>query len=85
MLRITVELLPMGDESCKRLLSVAEIANDGTGTLDAGNYVFSISDREQRGGVWRQGTVTGFPRQRLTAWDLLYRVLHGCGMAERNL
>lgn len=84
MLRITVELLPLGDESRARVLSVAEIANDGTGTLDTGNYVFTLSKGEQANrNVWRQGAVRGFPRRQLGVWDLLYRALQN-SVAERN-
>jgi len=37
-LRVTVELIPRGDESRKRKVAVVDIANDGTGTHEVGNY-----------------------------------------------
>ncbi|HSW00035.1 MAG TPA: hypothetical protein VLI39_07675 [Sedimentisphaerales bacterium] len=37
-LRVTVELIPYGDESRKRTVAVVDIANDGTGTHEVGNY-----------------------------------------------
>lgn len=40
MLKITIELLPYGNENYKRTLSTFEIANDGTGDSKIGNYLF---------------------------------------------
>jgi len=37
-LRVTIELVPRGDESRKRKVAVVDIINDGTGTHDLGNY-----------------------------------------------
>jgi hypothetical protein len=37
-LRVTIELIPRGDESRKRKVAVVDIANDGTGTHEVGNY-----------------------------------------------
>ncbi len=37
-LRVTVELIPHGDESRKRKMAVVDITNDGTGTHEVGNY-----------------------------------------------
>ena len=42
MIRITVELVPHGDESRARVLAHGIIANDGTGTLERGNYNFVL-------------------------------------------
>ena len=38
MLKVTLELLPQGDEGAKQLLGTCYIINDGTGTAEAGNY-----------------------------------------------
>lgn len=38
-LRVTVELIPRGDESRKRKMAVVDITNDGTGTHEVGNYI----------------------------------------------
>lgn len=83
MLRITVELVPHGDESRKRIIGVGEIVNDGTasdgsGDSSMGNYVaklFKSPEFSTAEGVWRQCPVLGFPRKKLGPWDLLYRVL----------
>lgn len=39
MLRWTCELIPHGNEAEKRKIACIEIANDGTGGTDQGNYV----------------------------------------------
>lgn len=89
MLRVTVELVPRGDESRAKKLCVGVIFNDITGTLTSGNYGVKLS----RQGIgektfetrtpWRQGRVTGFPRKRLNSWDLLYRALQST-VGERS-
>jgi hypothetical protein len=67
MLRITIELLPFGLEENKRLLGIAEIENDGTGTKARGNYKYQMwgeLDIAQKKKVrpWKSGRVTGFYR-----------------------
>lgn len=85
MLRITVELVPGGDESRKRVMHVAEIWNNVRKTQatggQRGDYGFRLLSRHGR--VWRQGGVDDFPRLRLGAWDLLFRVLR-CAVGDRN-
>ena len=74
MIRVTVELVPQGDESRAKTLHTAVIANDGSGTKDRGNYRFSLS-RKGSARPWKEGRISGFPRKRLGTWHLLYRVL----------
>ena len=74
MIRVTIEMVPYGDESRAKVLHVGVIANSGTGSQTHGNYWFSLSQRGTRK-VWRKGAVEGFARKRLDAWYLLYRVL----------
>lgn len=71
---MTIELVPMGDEARARTIHTAVIANDGTGTKSQGNYRYALS---RRGSTkpWKVGKLHGFPRLRLGAWQLLYRVL----------
>lgn len=38
MLRVTIELVPFGDEARAEVVDVIEIVNDGTGTIEVGNY-----------------------------------------------
>lgn len=77
MLRVTIDLLPSGDESRKRTLGVVNIANDLTGDLDTGNYDVWLSKSlvGKAGQTWKKGRVEGFPRRRLGPYDLLYRAL----------
>ena len=73
-MRVTVELVPLGDESKAKVLHTAVIANDGSGTKAKGNYRFALS-RKGSTKPWKSGQVKGFPRLREGAWRLLYRVL----------
>jgi hypothetical protein len=74
MLRVTIELLPLGDETRKRTLGTIDIANDGTGTFERGNYMVRLGKFGGRG-VWRRGAVTQFPRRSMGPYDLLLRAL----------
>ncbi len=75
MIRVTVELLPHGDESRRRHLGTAIIANDGTGTDTQGNYNIRLSRRGQPDSAWKTGRLTGFQRKRFLVWDLLLLAL----------
>lgn len=75
MLRITVELVPYGDETRKRHLGTCEIANDASGTPTRGNYNIAFLQRGNARRVWKKTRVEDFPRTRLGAWDLLFRAL----------
>jgi len=73
MLRVTIEVVHHGDESHSETIATGKIVNDGTGTLNKGNYRVELYDRAGR--LWRFGEVRDFPRRRLLAWDLLHRAL----------
>lgn len=77
MIRVTIEMLPRGNEARKYTLGTLTIHNDG-GTATQGEYeAVAYGKRGQR---WRTARVGGFPRKRLLAFDLLYRVLREmCG------
>ena len=55
MLRVTVGLVPWGVPPARRLAEI-EIANDGTGSTDVGNYDYRITTFDDRGhphrGAW---------------------------------
>lgn len=53
----------------------AEIVNDGTGDKSLGNYRFRLSTVKGVKEIVREGRVKDFPRLKLSAWNLLYRVL----------
>jgi hypothetical protein len=75
MIRVTIELLPHGDETRKRHLGTAIIANDGTGKDTHGNYNIRLSRRGQPDSTWKTGRLTGFQRKRFLVWDLLLLAL----------
>ena len=77
-LRVTVELIPRGDESRKRTVAVVDITNDGTGTHEVGNYdVRAEGDCQGGYDTFYHGKVDGLKRGDYldTAIDCL-RVLH---------
>ncbi len=47
MYRVTVEIVPHGDERNKRVVATMEIANDGTGDEIAGNYIYRLNETER--------------------------------------
>lgn len=86
MLRVTIELLPHGDESKAEVVGVATIVNTGEGTAETGSYevkLMKTAKFAKRPGVWREGRVSGFPRLKLGPYDLLYRCLAVC-VGPRN-
>lgn len=58
MLRVTIDLLPYGDIDRKREIKVIDIANDGKGTQEFGNYLI-----REDGGKW-QPSVLNWPRSK---------------------
>lgn len=79
MIKITVELVSAIHPSRNRLLGIAEIANDGTGSMTSGNYRVRLSKAgEKSNETWRHGSVKGFPRKRMGGWDLLFLALRSC-------
>ena len=74
MLRVTVELVPFGDESRAREIGMLLIANDGEGTHESGNYayVYGYTDRDV---PLARGTIKKFPRNQ-GAWALIKKILN---------
>jgi len=62
-------------------IATGKIVNIGAGTATQGSYRVDL--RDARGRPWKAGTVTGFPRKRLLAWDLLARALYSV-LGKRN-
>lgn len=73
MIRITVELLPLGDEKRKRTLATARIWNDGSGSPWLGSYGFDL--RGKNGCLMRQGFIGEFRRRDFSVWWLIAAVL----------
>jgi hypothetical protein len=81
MLRITIELVPGGNEDRKKVIATGTITNLGTSGPSVGNYFVDLRDKAGR--LWRHGTIFGFPRRKLLAWDLLCRALTAL-IGDRN-
>jgi len=72
MLRITIDLVPFGEEAYARKIAEAVIYNDATGNHEKGNYVAGFCEH----GWINSTTVTGFDRRR-SVWALLRLALKG--------
>ncbi len=66
MLRLTLTLIPQGNERRARVLGAVEIANDGTGDEAIGNY-----EARMRGVLHRDVDVRGVDRSRGPWWLVL--------------
>lgn len=84
MIRVTVELVSAIHPSRSRLLGVAIIANDGTGTVNKCDYDATFSKwAPKHTEAWKRGKVAGFARMSRGAWDLLYLALRDA-VGSRN-
>jgi hypothetical protein len=71
-IRVTMEIIPRGDETRKFVAGVLDIANDGTGSIDSpktgiGHYDFRITGPTLPYGevdFWAKGRLEGFERNR---------------------
>jgi len=84
MLRVTVDLVPFGMESCKRNLYTLNIAN--TGPTEGGGYSYEVRSKDENGTEIDHGVViNGFDRSR-PAYELINLVaekLNGDGFFRR--
>ncbi|MGF6508259.1 hypothetical protein [Paraburkholderia sp. 32] len=75
MLRITIELLPGGQEEGKRVIATADIARASDGPTGAlGDYRVALSDAIL-GEVGEPTVVRRYPRWASSVWDLVARCL----------
>lgn len=74
MLRVTIELVPHGDETRAREIGTMLIANDGEGTYAKGNYAYVYGYTDRRGVKFSTGTVKNFYRNQ-GAWALIKKIL----------
>jgi hypothetical protein len=70
MLRVTVDLLPFGEEAHKRTISTFYIANDGTGDSTKGSYMARFHGNLE----WDPSCVKNHSREEPVE-KLLYKVL----------
>ena len=73
MIKVTIELFPKGSEENSRLLGECYIANDGTGTVNRGNYDYVLFNKLKR--KFKSGKVSNFNRKNETVWKLLKKCL----------
>ncbi len=71
MLKIRVELWPFGSEVGKREIASFDIANDGTGTVDRGNYKIRMDSKKP----WIEKAVENYPRNSYHVTKLVYLAL----------
>lgn len=77
MIKVTVELDKHGKGEEKKVIGLIIIANDGTGTVEEGNYAYALSHAGKhmtKKGVFKSGKIKGFKRS-LSPYRLLYRIL----------
>ena len=70
MIRVTVELIPHGDETKKRTLGSMDIINTGKGTEETGIYK-GLLFAGYTGPKGRLGVVREFHRQSNSVWSLV--------------
>jgi hypothetical protein len=75
MIRVTIEMLLLGNKSKKRHLGTVIIANDGTGTRGLGNYNVRLSRRGEPDSILKTARLTGFRRLSRGPYELLLLVL----------
>lgn len=73
MIKVTLELFPHGFSCGRKLLGSAVISNTLASTPTKGSYDAVFANKAGR--PWKTCKVSGFPRKKLLAWDLLYRCL----------
>jgi len=71
MIRVTVELWPLGSNENKKTLAIFDIANDGTGSSERGNYKARLNPRN----AWTENAVVNYPRKSYHVTKLVYLVL----------
>lgn len=72
MIRVKVDLVPLGNEDEAKQIGELVLANDGWGNAFTGNYVFVCADDS---GEEREGSVKDFPRGQ-GIWKLIAECLH---------
>lgn len=77
MLRLTLELLPYGQEKAKKFIKRVEIANDGRAEdfIHYADYKVKVNDNPYTEAKWKQKYITAYPREKYDALYLCYLVL----------
>lgn len=83
MIRVTVTLVPLGDETRAREIASARIWNDASGTRAVGNYGYELAEAGPSGRFQARGRVTGFDRS-MSVFFLLGLVLVDALLGRRK-
>jgi hypothetical protein len=83
MIHVRIEMWPLGDQSEARHMGTIEIANDGTGTREEGNYKVRLSRMDSPTRAWKSLAIKGFNRVTRGPHDLLLLALLS-GVGQRN-
>lgn len=74
MIRVTVELVPFGDDSKAKVIGRILIANTGVGNATTGYYASITEYNTDRGAYISKAEVTDFSRKE-GVWSLIHKVL----------
>jgi len=74
MIRVTIEIFPVGSVRQGKIAGKALIVNDGTGAKTRGNYLVQIYGGNNK--LLGTAKLKDFPRKRLGVWSLLKRCLN---------
>lgn len=71
MIKVFVELWPHGNPDNKKTIAEFDIANDGSGTLERGNYKARLNIKKE----WTPNVVKNYPRKSYPVTKLIYLAL----------
>lgn len=77
MLRITIELWPRGDRTKAETIATMDLWNDGTGTVEEGNYLGqAVTYPSPWRPIERRGGLVVRHKRSDPLWDLVAKMLH---------
>lgn len=81
MIKITIEIIPFGVDSMKRVLGVMDIVNDATGSDTIGNYEIML----RTGGETVFAYLEGIPRRKDDALTLVTAAFNAVFKGRENI
>lgn len=83
MLRVTVELVPYGDETKKKKIGEMVLANTGDGTGEKGDYEAWTAPDNWSGEPAKYGKLFGYDRSQ-SVWELVYQMVRMVRLADEE-
>jgi hypothetical protein len=83
MLRVTIELVPFGDESATKKIGEMVLANDATGRHNIGNYEAWTAPDNWSGEPARYGVVKNYDRDQ-SVWELVRLMLEAIRLEDHK-